>query len=379
MGRPNEPVADDLDPSTLAILAGKEKSVPGGPLSVPPVLASSFHAGSDRSYARDGNPTWEAFESALGALDGGTAVAFSSGMAATAAVLEGLPPTGHVVMADSAYAEVREMLAEREAAGRLRATFTDITDVEETTSLLPGADMLWLDAISNPSLDVPELDVLARAAHQNGVLVVVDATLVTPVLQQPLALGADLVVHSATKAIGGHSDLLLGVAVAASEATAGRLVDARTMFGATPGTLEAWLALRGLRTLPIRIERAQETASILARELAAREDVTWIRYPGLPDDPSRATAERLLRGPGTMIAFELQGDMERAEAICDSVEVITHAASLGGVETLIERHGRWRCATDVPDGLIRLSVGCEHPDDLWRDLERALDATSALV
>ena len=379
MGRPNEPVADDLDPSTLAILAGKEKSVPGGPLSVPPVLASSFHAGSDRSYARDGNPTWEAFESAIGALDGGTAVAFSSGMAATAAVLEGLPPTGHVVMADSAYAEVREMLAEREAAGRLRATFTDITDVEETTSLLPGADMLWLDAISNPSLDVPELDVLARAAHQNGVLVVVDATLVTPVLQQPLALGADLVVHSATKAIGGHSDLLLGVAVAASEATAGRLVDARTMFGATPGTLEAWLALRGLRTLPIRIERAQETASILARELAAREDVTWIRYPGLPDDPSRATAERLLRGPGTMIAFELQGDMERAEAICDSVEVITHAASLGGVETLIERHGRWRCATDVPDGLIRLSVGCEHPDDLWRDLERALDATSALV
>jgi len=372
-------VADDLDPSTLAILAGKEKSVPGGPLSVPPVLASSFHAGSDRSYARDGNPTWEAFESAIGALDGGTAVAFSSGMAATAAVLEGLPPTGHVVMADSAYAEVREMLAEREAAGRLRATFTDITDVEETTSLLPGADMLWLDAISNPSLDVPELDVLARAAHQNGVLVVVDATLVTPVLQQPLALGADLVVHSATKAIGGHSDLLLGVAVAASEATAGRLVDARTMFGATPGTLEAWLALRGLRTLPIRIERAQETASILARELAAREDVTWIRYPGLPDDPSRATAERLLRGPGTMIAFELQGDMERAEAICDSVEVITHAASLGGVETLIERHGRWRCATDVPDGLIRLSVGCEHPDDLWRDLERALDATSALV
>ncbi len=353
--------------------------MPGGPLSVPPVLASSFHAGSELSYARDGNPTWVAFEAAIGALEGGTAVSFSSGMAASTAILETLPPTAHVVMADSAYSEVRGMLAEREAAGRLRATFADPTDVDATIALLPGADMLWLDSITNPLLDVPELDHLIRAAHQVGALVVVDATLVTPMLQRPLALGADLVVHSATKAIGGHSDLLLGVAVARSAATASRLVDARTMFGAVPGTLESWLALRGLRTLPLRIERAQATATYLAAQVAGREDVEWIRYPGLPGDPSAPIAARLLSGPGTMIAFELEGGPERAEAVCEAVELITHAASLGGVETLIERHGRWRCAADTPPGLLRLSVGCEHPADLWRDLERALALTATRV
>jgi len=239
--------------------------------------------------------------------------------------------------------------------------------------------MLWLDSISNPLLDVPELDLLAQAAHDQGVLVVVDATLATPILQRPLALGADIVVHSATKAIGGHSDLLLGVAVARTQETAARLGDARTMFGAVPGTFEAWLALRGLRTLSLRVERAQETASRLAADLATREEVKWVRYPALASDPAHGAAERLLDGPGTMIAFEIEGGAERAEAICEAVEVITHAASLGGVETLIERHGRWCSASHVPSGLLRLSVGCEHPDDLWRDLDRALAATSARV
>lgn len=368
---------ENLDPSTLAVTAGRADPIPGGPLNVPPVLASSFHAGSEQSYARDGNPTWQAFEAAIGALEGGTAVSFSSGMAATSAILEGLPPTGRVVMADSAYSEVRGMLAEREAAGRLRATFTDPIDTDAMIASLPGADMLWLDAISNPLLDVPELDVLARAAHDEGVLVVVDATLATPVLQRPLALGADLVVHSATKAIGGHSDLLLGVAVARTQETAARLGDARTMFGAVPGTFEAWLALRGLRTLPLRVERAQATASRLAADLASREEVKWVRYPGLALDPAHGAAERLLDGPGTMIAFEIEGGVERAEAFCEAVGLITHAASLGGVETLIERHGRWCSASHVPSGLLRLSVGCEHPDDLWRDLDHALVATSA--
>ena len=237
---------------------------------------------------------------------------------------------------------------------------------------LPGADMLWLDAISNPLLDVPELDVLAQAAHDEGALVVVDATLVTPVLQRPLSLGADLVVHSATKAIGGHSDLLLGVAIARTHETAERLSDARTMFGAVPGTFEAWLALRGLRTLPLRVERAQATASRLASDLSGRDEVSWVGYPGLASDPANDAAKRLLDGPGTMVAFEIEGGVERAEAICEAVQVITHAASLGGVETLIERHGRWCSASHVPSALLRLSVGCEDPDDLWHDLDRAL-------
>jgi cystathionine gamma-synthase len=315
----------------------------------------------------------------MGELDGGTAVSFGSGMAAASAILETLPPTAHVVMADSAYAEVRGMLAEREAAGRLRATFTDVLDTEATIALLPAADVLWLDALSNPSLDVPEIDHLARAAHQVGVQVVVDATLVTPFLQKPLALGADIVLHSATKAIGGHSDLLLGVAVARADDVAARLRDTRTMSGAVPGTLDAWLALRGLRTLALRIERAQSTALVLARRLAERDDLEWIRFPGLAGDPAHAVAARLLAGPGTVLSFEMTGGEERAEAVCNAVEVIGHAASLGGVETLIERHGRWRCAGDTAPGLLRMSVGCEHPEDLWRDLDRALSATSARV
>jgi cystathionine gamma-synthase len=369
-------VDENLDPSTLAVTAGRAGRVPGVPLNVPPVLASSFHAGSGQSYARDGNPTWQAFEDAIGTLEGGTAVAFSSGMAATSAILEGLAPTGHVIMAESAYSEAREMLAEREASGRLRSTYVDPLDVDAVKTALPGADVLWLDAVSNPCLDVCELDVLAKAAREEGVLVVVDATLVTPVLQRPLALGADIVVHSATKAIGGHSDLLLGVAVARTQAAATRLDDARTMFGAVPGVLETWLALRGLRTLPLRVERAQESAALLALEMARREDLRWVRYPGLARDPAYTTAKRLLDGPGTMLAFEVEGGIERAEAICESVELITHAASLGGVETLIERHGRWCSAAHVPSALLRLSVGCEHPADLWRDLERALAATA---
>ncbi len=378
-GRPGRSVEDGLNPATVAVTAGRATRVPGGPLSVPPMLASSFHAGTDESYARDGNPTWEAFEEAIGALEGGTAVSFSSGMAATAAILEGLPPTGRVVMADSAYAEVRDVLDEREAAGRLRATYVDVRDTQGAIDALPGADMFWLDSISNPVLDVAELDVLARAAHQHGAIVVVDATLATPLLQRPLSLGADLVIHSATKGIGGHSDLLLGVAVARTKEAAARLTDARTMFGAVPGTLEAWLALRGLRTLPMRIERAQEGAMALATRLAERSDIEWIRFPGLPTDPAHQAAARLLEGPGNMIAFEVEGGEARAEAICEAVELITHAASLGGVETLIERHGRWRSASDDHVGLIRMSVGCEHPDDLWHDLERALETTSGLA
>ena len=360
--------------STLAVTAGRGDRAAGEPLNVPPVFASAYRAGAERTYARDGNPTWEAFERALGALEGGTAVAFPSGMAAVAAVVADIERGARVVVADSAYVEVREALAEREAEGGLSVSTVDATDTDAAMRALAGTDLLWLDTLSNPGLEVPEIDRLTAAAHAHGTTVVVDATLATPILQRPLELGADLVLHSATKHIGGHSDLLLGAAVAADPLRAERLRAIRTRVGAAPGTLDAWLALRGLRTLPLRIERGQRTAGLLAERLATHPAVTSVRYPGLAADPAHATASRLLDGFGTVISFEVEGGAAGADAVCRALRVITHATSLGGVETVIERHGNWHAEPGIAAGLLRLSVGCEHPDDLWADLESALAA-----
>jgi len=361
-----------LDIQTVAILAGRGEPVAGAPLNCPPILASAFRAGAGRSYARDGNPTWDAFEEAIGALEGGTAVAFSTGMAAAAAVIESLPPTARVVVGDSVYVEVRSLLAEREAAGRLRLIDVDASDTETVIASLPGADMAWLDSISNPGLDVAEIDRVGRAANAERVTLVVDSTVATPVNQRPLELGADLVVHSAAKYVGGHSDLLLGVAVAADGARATRLADARAMVGAVPGTLEAWLGLRGLRTLPLRMERGARSAAMLAERLVEHPAVARVHYPGLAADRSHAVATRVLDGFGAMVSFEVEGGERVADAVCERVRVIAHASSFGGVETLLERHGRWHSGPGVPAGLLRLSVGCEHPEDLWRDLDAAL-------
>jgi cystathionine gamma-synthase len=368
--RTSEPTA--LHGDTRAVLAGRGEAAPGAPLNRPPVFASAFRAGGEHTYSRDGNPTWEAFEEALGALEGGTAVAFSTGMGAAAAAIEALPPTARVLLAGATYVEVRRLLAEREAAGRLRLIEADASDTGAVVEAIADADMVWLDSISNPELEVAEVDVIAEAARRHDAVMIVDATLATPFNQRPLELGADLVIHSATKYIGGHSDLLLGVAVAANPARAARLADARTMLGAVPGTLEAWLGLRGLRTLPLRIDRGADSARILAERLAEHPAVSRVRYPGLPTDPAHPVAGRVLDGYGALLCFEVEGGERAADSVCEEVTVIAHAGSFGGVETLIERHGRWHPGSEVPGGLLRLSVGCEHPEDLWADLERAL-------
>jgi cystathionine gamma-synthase len=372
MRTPTSHPSAELARCTVAIVAGRGEPLAGAPLNSPPVLASAFRAGGERAYAREGNPTWDAFEDALGALEGGTAVAFSTGMAAAAAVIETLPPTARVVVADTAYAEVRRLLVEREAAGRLSLMHVDGSDTDAVVAAVDGADLAWVDSISNPGLDVAEVDVIARAAHAAEAVLVVDSTLATPINQRPLELGADLVIHSAAKYAGGHSDLLLGVAVAADTPRAARLVDARSMLGAVPGTLEAWLGLRGLRTLALRIEHGAASAAVLAERLAEHPSVTRVRYPGLVSDPSHEVAARVLDGFGAMLSFEVEGGERGADSVCEQVALIVHASSFGGVETLIERHGRWPAGPEVPAGLLRLSVGCEHPDDLWRDLEQAL-------
>jgi cystathionine gamma-synthase len=355
MLRERDPSGPGLAPATLAVLAGRPRG-PGEPLNQPPVLASAFESGAGRGYARRSNPTWEAFERALGVLDGGRAVAFATGMAAVAAVVESLPPRSRVVCAASAYVEVRELLAERAAAGAIDLELVDPLDTDATIAALGRADALWLDVISNPLLEVAELDRILPAARDAGVTAIVDSTLATPVLLRPLAHGADVVVHSATKYIGGHSDLLLGAAVCRDPSRAASLAELRGRRGAVPGTMETWLGLRGLRTLPLRIERSVATTGELAERLRAHRAVVRVRYPGL----------------GAVVSFEVE-DAARADRLCRGVRLISHAGSLGGVETLIERPGHWQDDPAIPPALVRLSVGCEDPADLWRDLDRALN------
>ena len=356
----------ELRPETVAVHAGRPSE---GPLSAPVVLASNFRT---FGYTREeGSPTWEALEAAVGALEGGESVAFGSGMAAIAAVLEPLPVGARVVGPAVGYTVTRGLLAERAAAGRLELASVDLTDTDAVLRACEGAALLWVETPTNPLVGIAELDRLCEGAHAAGAAVVVDATFATPLLQRPLELGADVVVHSATKFIGGHSDLLLGVASARAPERAQALRHARGTLGATPGALEAFLALRGLRTLAVRLERAQASAAVLAERLAAHPAVGAVYYPGLASDPGHERAARLMDGFGAMLAFELAGGPAAADAVCERVRVLIHATSLGGVETLIERRARYPEEV-APEALLRISVGIEHVEDLWRDLERAL-------
>jgi cystathionine gamma-synthase len=364
-------MSDELSRATLAVHAGRGARAEGDPLNPPLMPASTFRG---ERYARnEGTPAWEALEEAVGALEGGIAVAFASGMGAIAVVLEELPPGACVVVPHDGYTGTRALLGAREAAGKEEVSRVDVSDTKAVLTACAGADLLILEMPSNPTIAIAELDALCDGAHQAGALVAVDSTLATPLLLRPLEHGADIVIHSATKFIGGHSDLLMGIAVTRDQALAEHLREGRRLLGTTPGALETYLALRGLRTLPVRIERSQATAQVLAERLAEHPEVTRVRYPGLPDDPGHERASRLMDGFGAILSFELAGGAAQADRLCERVQVLTNATSLGGVETLIERRSRYPLEL-VPESLLRLSVGLEDVEDLWRDLERALAA-----
>jgi len=370
-----------LRPETAVICAGRPSHAASEPLNVPVVLASNFRASTrsapgvedgSRAYSRtDATPTWEAFEAAVGQLEGGHAVAFSSGMAAVAAVLDLVPAGSRIVAPADCYFGVGELLADAQQQGRWAVDRVDLTDTASVQATVAGADLLWLETPSNPLLDIADLPALCAAGRRAGAIVGVDNTFATPLLQQPLALGADVVVHSATKFIGGHSDLLSGIAIARDKALAERLRHRRGLSGATPGALEAFLALRGLRTLALRLDRGQRNASGLARRLDEHPAVSRVRYPGLPSDPGHRTAAAQMTGYGAVLAFEV-ADAPTADRLCNAVQIIVPATSLGGVESTIERRGKLPGQGHVPPGLLRLSVGCEHVDDLWNDLNSAL-------
>jgi cystathionine gamma-synthase len=364
-----------LRPETVAVKAGRGAAEPGDPLGPPLVMASNFIAGAEREYARtDGTPTWRAFEQAIGELEGGDATAFATGMAAAAAVLETLPVGARVVYPSVSYLGVRRLLENHAESGRLKITGVDITDTDAVVGALDGADMLWMESPTNPLVGIADLQALAGEARDRGIPSIADNTFATPLLQRPLELGCDVVLHSATKLIGGHSDLLLGATVAREE-WAAKLRGVRHDSGATPGGLETWLALRGLRTLPVRLERMQATALELARRLDEHPAVERVYYPGLPEDPGHELAQRQMDGFGTMLAFQVPGGAERADAVCEATRLIINATSLGGVETLIENRAAAPGEEHLPAGAIRVSAGCEHPEDVWADLEAALEAS----
>jgi cystathionine gamma-synthase len=346
----------------------------GGPVSPAVQLSTTYHHGGDYEYIREAAPTIEAFERAVGSLENGHAVAFASGMAASAAVLDGLAPGARVLAPTVSYKGVRRLLAERASLGALEVSLTDQTDTEAAIREIGDAELVWAETPSNPLVGITDLPALAAAVHERGARLAVDATLATPLLQRSLELGADFVVHSATKYLAGHSDSLLGVVVTADEEVARTLIERRAMTGAVPGPFEVFLGLRGIRTLALRVERSQANAGELARRLAEHPGVSRVRYPGLPADPGHELAARQMSGFGAMIAFEVAAGAEAAETVCAAVRLIANATSLGGVESLMERRGRYPGEHGVPDNLIRFSVGCEHVEDLWADLEQALAA-----
>ncbi len=372
----------DLRPETRAVAVGRPHE-PGSPMNAPLVPASNFRHGpgpvggpeASRSYAReDATATWEAFEEVVGALEGGRATAFSSGMAAAAAILDVLPGGGRVLLPRDCYQGVRHLLHDGEAVGRWEVVATDITDHDDVRAKLDGAALLWIETPSNPLIEVADLPALTALARDAGVRTAVDATFATPLLLRPLELGADVVMHSVTKFLGGHSDLLMGVAITTDPELHAALRRRRLLAGALPGTLESFLATRGVRTLAVRLHAAQANAAELARRLDAHPAVARVRYPGLAGDPGHGLASQQMDGFGAMVSFEL-ADGEAADHACRAVRLITHATSLGGVETTMERRAVYAGQEHVPDGLIRMSVGCEHVEDLWADLEQAITSS----
>ena len=346
-----------LHPETSAITAGRPEAAPDASLNPPLVFSSTYHAGGPVGYGRYGNESWTALESAISELEGGQTLSFSSGMAAISAVFSILPIGAPVVASNQGYSGTMGLLNQHHASGRLEVRFVDVTNTEEVISAMKGAALLWLESPTNPCLDIADLPTLITAAKKQNIGVGVDNTFATPLVQTPLSMGADIVMHSVTKFLAGHSDVVLGSLSTSDPALFKRLEESRRFNGSIPGPFEAWLALRGIRTFPVRFRAAEANAKNLVSRLHNHAKVTKVRYPGF----------------GAVISFEIDGNAEKAEKVCESSRLIAHATSLGGVESLWERRRRWAGESpSVPEQLIRLSVGCEHVDDIWQDIEQAL-------
>lgn len=373
---------DPTGDGTRAVRAGLPEPVKHEPTLPGPVFAAHFHLPGDVSgpytYGRDGNPTWTLLERAIGELeapgaDDAETLVFASGMAAISAVLFSQLKTGDtVVLPSDGYQALPLARAQLEAFGiEVR---TAPTGGDAQLDALDGAKLLWIESPSNPGLDVCDIRRLVKEAHARGALVAVDNTLATPLGQRPLELGADFAVASGTKQLSGHGDVLLGYVVG----RAGEPMDAvrrwRKIVGAIPGPMEAWLSHRSIATLPLRVDRQNATALAVAEALRDRPDISGLRYPGLPDDPSHEVAARQMRRFGCVVSFTLP-TRERAERFLEALRLVENATSFGGVRSTAERRGRWG-GDAVPDGFIRMSVGAEDAEDLVADVLRALNESA---
>jgi cystathionine gamma-synthase len=359
-----------LATESQVVAAGRPEKKPDGALNPAIALNSTFHEGGPIGYGRYGNEAWSALEEAISVLEGGKTLIFSSGMAAISSVFSLLPQGAIIVAAENGYQGTTTMLKKMHEAKKLEVRFVNLPNTDEVLKALPGAQMLYLESPTNPAIEVVDLPVVIAAGKKAGSTVVVDSTLATPMVQNPLALGADIALHSVTKYLSGHSDILLGCVVTNDESIFERVEQARRYGGAIPGPFEAWIALRGLRTFALRMQRSQENAMELAKRLEKDPRVLKVRYPGLESDPYHERAKSFMKGFGAMISFEVKADIAQIDKMCNSSTLITNATSLGGVESIWERRRRWATESHtIPENLIRFSVGIENVDDLWSDIQ----------
>ena len=369
---------------TLAVHAGAAVDEGTGAVIPPIHLSTTFErsegGGYPRgfNYTRSGNPTRQALETALAALEGGAAAAaFASGTAATAAIFQTLEPGAHVVAPDDAYYGTPVMLRDHFARWGVETSFVDMTDPGAVKrALRPSTRLLWIESPSNPRLHVTDLLAMVALARTIGARTVVDNTWATPVLQRPLELGVDMVMHSTTKYLSGHSDVLGGVVIARqADGVFERVRNLQATLGAVPSPFDCWLVLRGLRSLPYRMRGHVDGAERVAGFLASSPKVAHVYYPGLESDPGYEAARRQMQRPGGMLSFDVHGGRAEAFAVVNRLRLVTRATSLGGPETLIEHRASIEGElTRAPESLLRVSVGLEHPDDLIEDFAQALDA-----
>ncbi len=342
-------------------------------------------------YTRIGNPTITALERCVAELDGGVgAVATSSGMGAVMTTYMALLGQGdHVVSTASVYGPSRILMEKHFSRFGVESTYVDTSNLDNIRrALRERTKLLYIETPSNPLMQITDIRAAADLAHARGAMLVVDSTFASPVLQQPLNLGADVVLHSVTKFINGHADVVGGIVVARDQSVLGRLREMMITGGCNMDPHQAFLVHRGLKTLSLRVERAQRNAAAIAAWLESRPEVSWVRYVGLPSHPQFELAKEQMRGPGSMISFEMKGGLEAGRRLMDQVRLAALAVSLGGVETLIEHPASMthagvsrleREASGITDGLVRLSVGIEDVDDLLRDLRQAIEmATESL-
>ena len=377
---------DDYGFETRAVRAGQPHDPRTGGVVTPIALSTTFAqdaVGEPKfgyEYARTGNPTRHAYEECLASLEGAShGFAFASGLAAEDALLRMLEPGDQVLLGDDAYGGTFRLISKVHGAAGIRHTAVDLTNPDAIRdSWTPETRMVWLEAPTNPLLTVIDIDRVADVVHELGGTVVVDNTFATPYLQRPISLGADAVVHSATKYLGGHSDVVGGFVATSDNRIADHLGFVQNAVGAVPGPFDCYLVLRGMKTLAVRMDRHCSNASTIVEVLVEHPRVSHVLYPGLEGHPGHEIAGRQMDGFGGMVSFRLAGGREAAEKVAVSTEVFTLAESLGAVESLIEHPGVMTHASaagsalEVPDDLIRISVGIESVEDLVADLERAL-------